>query len=349
MLSRQKCRALCLIAVFLCAAYLSFSPVGGLALVLINRSVTISTGQVSAVATHSFKFSLPTTSDVGSIVFDYCADNAHFDSPCTAATGADVSGAVLASQSGNIGFSIDSADSTPSKIVLTRPAAAGLMVNSTYVFNNIINPSLPGVATYVRISTHAATDGSGPVVDHGAVAFAAQNQFEVDAYVPPFLQICVGVSVAPDCSSTTGDSIDLGILSSQHANDAQSQFAVATNDTNGYNVFGLGNTMTSGNNIIQSLQTPTPSFPGTPQFGINLRANLLPPVGQDPVGLGTGIPTADYNQPNKFLFNDGDLISSSPLNSNYNRMTVSYLVNVPAGQAPGIYATTVTYLAVAEF
>jgi hypothetical protein len=107
--------------------------------------------------------------------------------------------------------------------------------------------------------------------------------------------------------------------------------------------------MTSGNNIIPSLPLPTASLPGTGQFGINLRANLIPTVGQDPVGLGTGSPSANYDIPNRYTFNDGDNISSSALTSDYNRMTVSYLVNVPKGQAPGIYSTTMTYVATVQF
>jgi hypothetical protein len=349
MLNRQKVRLFGLFILLFVALYLFFGFGSGSAFILFNRSVTISSGVPSATATHSFKFDIPTTSDIGSIVLDYCSNNPYFADSCTAPAGVDVSGATLSSQSGNTGFTIDSADTTTSTLVISRPTAPGITTTNSYVFSGIINPSTAGLATYVRISTHAAIDGSGPAEDTGAVAFAVQNTFEVDAFVPPFLQICVGITVAPDCSTTSGDSIDLGILSSQHANDGQSQFAVATNDINGYSVFTLGTTMTSGNDTIQNLPTPTPSFPGTQQFGINLRANLLPPVGQDPVGLGTGVPAADYNIPNKYIFNDGDSIAASPLTTNYNRMTVSYLVNVPSKQVPGIYATTVTYAATVQF
>jgi hypothetical protein len=349
MLNRHRVRLSGLSILLFTAGYLVFGFGNSSAFILFNRSVEISSGVPSAAATHSFKFDVPTTSDIGSIVFEYCSNNPYFADPCTAPAGIDASGAALAGQSGNTGFSIDNADTTSSRLVLTRPTSPGLITSNSYVFSNIINPSTAGLATYVRISTHAATDGSGPAEDTGAVAFAVQTIFEVDAFVPPFLQICVGITVAPDCSSTSGDSIDLGVLSSKHANDSQSQFAVATNDINGYTVFSLGTTMTSGNNTIQSLPNPTPSFPGTPQFGINLRANLLPPVGQDPIGLGTGVPSANYNLSNRFLFNDGDSIASSPLTTNYNRMTVSYLVNVPSNQTPGIYATTVTYAATVQF
>ena len=349
MLNRHRVRLFALLTLLFAMAYTVLTFGNSSAVTLFNRSVTISSGAPSAIASHSFKFDVPTTSDIGSIVFEYCSNNPYFTDTCTAPAGMDATSATLNSQAGNTGFSIDSTDTTQNKIVLTRPTAPGITTSNTYVFNNITNPSITAPSNFVRISTHASTDGSGPNEDTGSVAFAIQNSFEVDAFVPPFLQICVGITVAPDCSATSGDSIDLGVLSSKRANDGQSQFAVATNDINGYTVFALGTTMTSGNYTIDSLATPTPSFPGTPQFGINLRANLLPPVGQDPVGLGTGVPAADYNIPDKFLFNDGDSIASSPLTTNYNRMTVSYLVNVPSNQSPGIYATTVTYAATVQF
>ncbi|MBX4197577.1 hypothetical protein KW801_03435 [Candidatus Saccharibacteria bacterium] len=147
----------------------------------------------------------------------------------------------------------------------------------------------------------------------------------------------------------SGDSIDLGTLSSSQARFGQSQFATATNDPNGYIIFADGTTMTSGNHIIPSLSNPTPSFPGTGQFGINLRANLIPAVGQDPIGLGTAAPTANYDIPNRFLFVPGDSITTASLPSNYNRMTVSYLVNIPSQQTPGVYVTTVDYIATVQF
>lgn len=313
------------------------------------RSVTLSSNTPSAVATYNFSLAPPTTSNIGSLVFEYCSNSPLPTASCTPPPGLDASATSLVSQSGNTGFSIDSADSTANKIVLSRPSVPAIITPSTYIFDNITNPSTPAETVYVRLFSYASSDGSGPFIDKGAVTYAVQSPFTVSTFVPPFLSLCVGITVAPDCSSTIGDSLDLGILSSQHANAGQSQFSTATNDPNGYVIFMLGNTMTSGNNIIQALASPTPSFPGTQQFGINLRANLLPPIGQDPIGLGTGIPSANYNIPDEFLFNSGDNIAASPLTTNYNRMTVSYLVNVPAGQPPGVYATTITYVATVQF
>jgi hypothetical protein len=348
MLNKNRSWLWAVLVIAFCSAYL-FKTYPASAAIMFNRSVTISSALPSAVTTEAFEFDIPSSAVLGSIVLQYCANSPSFYAACVAPTGLDVSAASLTSQSGNTGFSIDTADTTASKLVLSRPAIPGIITHNSFNFSNIINPSATSPSTFVRISSYSSTDGSGAYKDNGAVAFAIQNIFVVGAFVPPFLQLCVGITVAPDCSAISGDSIDLGILSSQHANAGQSQFATATNDPNGYTIFALGNTMTSGNNTIQALGTPTPSFPGTPQFGINLRANLLPPIGQDPIGLGTAVPAANYNIPNRFTFIPGDSLTSSPLTTNYNRMTVSYLVNVPAGQPPGVYATTITYVATVQF
>jgi hypothetical protein len=337
------------LCVILCLS-ISILPFGrARAAIIEDRSVVVGSGLVSADTTEDIHFTLPSSANVGSLVFQYCSNSPWIGYPCTPPAGLDVTGATISSQSGNTGFSIDSADTSANHLVLSRAPLAAVTSPNEYIFANTINPSAAGSTVYIRISSQAAQDGSGPSIDTGAVAFAVQSIFNVNAFVPPFLKLCVGITVAPDCSAMVGDSIDLGVLSSTTANKSQSQYATATNDPNGYVVFALGTTMTSGNNTIPALSLPAASFPGIGQFGINLRANLIPAVGQDPVGLGTGIPSASYNIPNRFLFNDGDSLSSSTLPSNYNRMTVSYLVNVPSKQPPGIYTTTITYVATVQF
>src|SRR5437870_468948 len=65
------------------------------------------------------------------------------------------------------------------------------------------------------------------------------------AEISPFLALCVGVTIAADCSTTEGTSVVLGNLSSAAAKAGTSQFAAQTNDFNGYSVAVLGTTMTS--------------------------------------------------------------------------------------------------------
>jgi hypothetical protein len=340
--------ALLIIVVAICFLVWPFTQKGQ-ALHIQNHSVKVSTALVNATASHDFQFTYPSISNVGSVVLQYCDAGALLLMPCNAPAGLNVSGAILTSQTGNIGFSIDAGNSTSNKIVLTRSASPGLIVASTYNFDNITNPSTANATTYIRISTYTTTDGTGPDNDDGAVAFATVNPFEVGAFVPPFLQLCVGITVANDCSSISGDTIDLGTLRSTSTSFGTSQFSAGTNSSTGYNIFTLGTTMTSGNNTISSINPAGTSQVGTGQFGLNLRANTNPSVGQNPQGAGTAVPQTGYDTSNFFKFQNGDNVSASNLPTDYSKMTVSYIVNVNSAQPPGVYSTTITYLGVAQF
>src|SRR5579884_2078691 len=179
----------------------------GYAAELTDRSVTISTATPSASANDSFNITIPSAQPVGSIVFQDCANSPKFLESCSPPAGLDVSGAVLAAQSGNSGFSIDAADSSPNEIVIGRPAVPTTAQPSSYIFNNITNPSTNNVTTYVRISTYASSDGSGSYIDNGAVAFSTSTTFEVGAYIPPYLNLCVGVIVADNCADATDNNL----------------------------------------------------------------------------------------------------------------------------------------------
>ncbi|HEX5395317.1 MAG TPA: hypothetical protein VFW52_03150 [Candidatus Saccharimonadales bacterium] len=315
---------------------------------LTSRSVTVSSFRPTVLTTQIFQFTFTTASSTGSLVFEYC-DSPVFSLSCNAPAGLDVSAASLDAQTGNTGFSIDGANTTANKLVLTRPAAIAATVPSQYDFSNITNPTAAGQTVYIRISTHLTADGSGAYTDNGAVAYAINSPISVAANVPPFLQLCVGVTVAANCTSASGDRINLGNLSTTTTKAGTSQFAGGTNSVSGYTVFVLGTTMTSGNNTIKALSSPSPSFPGNNQFGINLRDNSIPNVGANPSGSGSAAPMPNYNTPNQFKYLSGEAVSQSTLPSNYNRMTVSYIVNINGSQKPGVYASTFTYMATATF
>lgn len=348
-LSEPRIKVTALAIIFIYVVGLISFPSSVDAATLTNRLIQVGSAQPSTTTSYDLRFDIASTSPLGSIVFLFCDNSPVQGRPCGAPPGMNVAAASLALQSGNTGFSIDAGNTTANQIVLTRPVAAGLAVPSEYKFTNVTNPGAPSHTEFVRISTYASVDGSGAQTDDGSVAFATVLPFNVAARIPPFLIFCVAISVATDCSSTIGDSINLGILSSAGPSSGQSQFSTATNDASGYSVFVLGTTMTSGNNVLPPLGSPLPSLAGTSQFGINLRANTSPGIGADPSGPGTGFPTVNYGFPNFYVFNSGDSVATSTLNSDFTRMTVSYLVNVAKNQPPGIYATTLTYVATASF
>ncbi|MES2971113.1 MAG: hypothetical protein V4702_02205 [Patescibacteria group bacterium] len=311
-----------------------------------NRSIRAESSQVNANTIHVFNYNIPSISVVGSTVFEYCANDPLLQTPCTPPLGLDVSVSNLDSEAGDVGYSIH-ASTTSNRLILTRLPVLSIPGAAQYVFSNIINPSSIGTV-YVRISLHASVDGTGPYGDGGGVVFSIANQLSTQAFVPPFLIFCVGVTVANDCSSSTGSNIDFGELSRTSPKTATSQFAGATNDATGFFTNIVANTMTSGNQVINPLIVPTNNAPGTSQFGLNMRANSNPSVGQDPVGIGSSTIQPDYAIPNQFILKDG-VVTSSPLPTDFNAFTVSYLVNVAANQAPGVYNTTLTYVATAAF
>lgn len=318
------------------------------ALELTNKSVVIDSSDVSAVTTQVFSFDIQSTTNIGSIKFEYCSNGPLYGTPCTAPAGLDVSGANFVSEYGETGFSIYTPTSV-NAIVLTRSIAPTVATTVSYTLNNLVNPSTPNQTVYVRISTHPDTDATAPPVDRGAVAFSTAENLVVGAYVPPYITFCVAILVSNDCSTADGNFIDLGILSANTTKASTSQFAVSTNDPTGYVVSVHGTTMTSGNNIIPANTSPSSSSRGSSQYGINLRANSQPAIGNEPSGVGTGVVEPNYSIPNRFYFVPNTLIASSSLPTDFTVFTASYIVNVSGAQPSGVYSTTSSYTATAAF
>lgn len=318
------------------------------ALEINNRYIDVGSSAPSVVTNHDFGFDFLSNTNVGSVKFEYCSNSPLFEDVCTVPVGLDVSGVSLDSETGETGFSID-ASTNANTIVITRASVPANPGPSTYGFGNATNPSNATVSTFVRVSTYASVDATGPHTDRGAVVFSTTTGLAVGAYVPPYITFCVGITVSTNCSLSTGSFIDLGELSVSQARYASSQMAVSTNDPAGYVVGVHGTTMTSGNKTIPALTTPSYSTPGTSQFGINLRANSSPSIGSNPAGVGTGYVMANYNVPNRFYFVTDTNVAASTLPTEFTRFTVSYLVNISKSQPKGIYNTTNSFIAVAAF
>ncbi len=324
----------------------SFNNVNSLS--MFQKSITVANPLPSVTTSHSFSFNVPSNASVGSIEFEYCLNNAFAGTPCTVPTAINVSGAVIASQVGITGFSVHGSTSA-NRLVLTKaPSVVGPAL-AQYQFNNMINPSDAETSIYVRIATFSSIDGTGARVDEGGVVWSTSGGIGAVGFVPPYMTFCVGITVSLNCSSTSGSFIDIGQLNSSSTKSTTTQFAVATNDPDGYNIFTLGTTMTSGTNIINSSSSSQPSITGSSQFGINLKDNSSPDIGAEKAGVGSGNPSANYAIPNQYAYSNGANIASSSLSTEFNLFTVSYIVNVNDTQPAGRYNTTITYLAVASF
>lgn len=330
-----------------------FLPARADAAELSSRSLELSDDvTASQDVTYKASFTITTPGALGSVEIEFCSNSTFITDPCTVPFGLDAINAQLTAQSGAVNFSI-SPSSTSNDIILTRPSVVTGAVPVSFTFTGIINPSDEG-SYYVRAITYASSDGSGPATDSGGMAFAIQNAISVgvSTEVPPYLTFCVADTIPSldlDCTGEAGDYIDLGNFSSGYTSSGTTQFMTATNAGSGYNVYVQGDTLTSGNNIIPAQTTDTRSQVGTSQFGINLRANTNPVIGADPNGPGVGTATSAYGDVNMYQYNSGDVIASSTGADNFRRYTVSYIVNIAKSQPVGVYASTFTYICLANF
>lgn len=312
-----------------------------------ERSLELSSSIASATANYSLSFMVPNTEILGSVTLTVCANDPIIGDPCDAPTGLDMTNAVLNSQEGPGDFSILS--STANEVILTRTAGSIDPVILNFELTGITNPSAAG-SYYGRIETFATEDATDTHTDYGGLAFGIDNSLTVSVTVPPYLYFCVGITISgTDCSTTTGNSINLGELSAKTAVTAESQMVAGTNAPTGYDIIMSGATMTSGNNEITALTTANVSKPGTSQFGLNLVANQDPSVGLDPQGPGTAQPASGYDQSNLYRFTSNDKIASVSQPDAPRNFTVSYLVNISSSQPAGIYVSTVTYVCTAQF
>lgn len=317
-----------------------------------NRYNQMSDSTAGVAATHRFGFRYTNlSSPVGSVSFEFCSNSPIPQEACIAPSGLDVLAATLSGQTGQTDFTLHSTATAANRLVITRTAQVPSLTNatSTYRFDNVINPSVVG-SHYVRIQTFSSTDATGAALEEGGVVFAIIRQFNVSAEVPPFLLLCAAVTITGfDCETATSFFIDFGEFSQTNAKAASSEFLTATNAPFGFSVTVVGTTLTSGNNIIPALSAPVASSPGSSQFGLNLRANADPSIGNNPVGPGTANVTSDYGQANRYKFVSGDTLVSSSTTSDFRKYTMSYVVNINSDQPAGIYATTVSVIALANF
>lgn len=337
------------IVLLLTALIIQSVPSAFAATTLRNRKDKLSTNRASAVAEHLITFTFSDfITPIGSIQIEFCANDPIPSSPCVSPTGFDASGVVFANQAGETGFGLH-ANSDANTIILSRSPTPPSSLNTVYEFENIVNPSIGGTF-YVRLQTFSSMDATGISVQEGGIALSINDQFTVGAEVPPFLRFCAAVTIVNfDCSTATSFLIDLGEFSTTQTKSAQSEMVAVTNAPSGLSISIGGTTLTSGNNVITPLALQTASTVGSSQFGLNLRANTVPAIGANPTGPGLATPNAAYNTPNQYRFNSGDVIAGSTGTNDYRKFTVSYIANISPSQPPGVYATTISFICLANF
>lgn len=298
---------------------------------------------------YALTFSGQSMGSVGSIRLQLCQNDPFPGTPCTVPIGFDISHAQLVTQTGMTGFSIHSS-TTANELVLTRTPSLSIAGQVMFELRDVTNPTNAG-SYYARLETFSSTNASGSHRDAGGMAIAIlPENLNIQTYVPPYLAFCIGNTIqSEDCSTAEGNYIDFGELSPSRTATGQTKLLIATNADYGYVIRVFGTTLTSGINVIPAITSTDASRPGTSQFGLNLRANATPNSGQNPSGMGRGAPEANYNIPDRFQFVSGDILASYNDPDYYRMYTVDYIVNVDKNQSPGVYVTTLTYIALASF
>lgn len=314
-----------------------------------NRGLFIQNVEPGATTSYTISLRHMTPENIGSLDLRFCYSPIP-DEPCSVPPGLDVSNATLTSQSGETGFSILSR--TANRIVLTRtPTMIDPGVPSSYTLSGIVNTTDTFKAFAIRMKNHTTNDATGPQTDFGSVMGTITNGIVIETQVPPTLMFCLAQQVSEDCT-TTDDTYyrEMGELSPNSTLTAQSQMAVGTNASSGFAIIANGTPMAAGTSVIDSPALPTESRPGTNQFGINLVANTLPAIGGDPEGIwANAVPTPDYGTPNRYKYVPGDVVAASPNVSLMKKFTVSYIVNSNKDLRPGVYSTTITFIASGRF
>lgn len=315
----------------------------------INRSLYINSSVAGETTFYTVTFTYPTNSSVGSVRMLFCTEAIPY-LPCDPPEGLDLSGAVLSTQTGATGFTLS--NQTANSLVISRPPIPTGITESKYTFTNVVNPTSIGTF-YVRLNSYASTDASGAFIDFGSVASSINNQVGIDTQVPPILIFCVGRQIPTyDCADAEGPNFeDFGLPNLDETSYTSSQMLAFTNARGGYAISVIGRGLTSGIYEIPVIDDePQESLPGKGQFGINLATNNNPSIGGDPVGPATNIAlNPDYTIPDKFLIRQGDTLAVSDWVTRYKKYTVSYIINTPPDQHPGVYNTTVTFICTGNF
>ncbi|MDB5160546.1 MAG: hypothetical protein JWO99_809 [Candidatus Saccharibacteria bacterium] len=314
-----------------------------------TRGLYMQSSEPSATTSYTVSLQYMTPQPVGSLDMLFCIDPIPY-MPCVTPPGLDVSNAALTAQTGETGFAI--LNKSPNHIILTRlPSMIMGGSASSYKLDNIVNPSQANQAFSIRLKSLGSIDGSGSQIDFGSVRGQVQTGTVIETQVPPMLIFCAARVVEDDCIGTDDTYYtDMGTLSAKSTLTAQSQMAVGTNATGGFAITANGSPLAAGTHTIDSPTAPTPSVPGTDQFGINLVANNEPSVGINPQGTwANAVTSPDYGVPNQYKYVSGDVVAYSPNVSLMKKFTVSYILNSSPSLHAGVYTTTITYIASGRF
>jgi hypothetical protein len=327
---------------------------------LTARSIQLSNSAPSATGvSYNVSFTTSASYTIGSVVIEICTDP-FVGTTCTTTGQAagfswntGTSGAVNSS-TGITGLSVDTADSTASKLVLTRTAGVvGASVPVNFTMSGVSNPTATAGTYYARIYTISGTTGSlGTLQDAGGDALSTANVINITAKVQESLTFCAYTTNAT-CALATGTALNIGdgngVLSSTTANyQASSFFNIYSNATTGVAVRLKGSTLTSGANTITAQSSATCVADSTTatveQFGLRVTG-------------GTGF-TPNASSPFYNCASTNHALDTAGMSSTYGSLlgatagptaemqnTVEYNAKASTTTKPGIYTAAMTFIA----
>lgn len=369
---------------------------------ILTRSLTMSSSANGSITTgdpgsgingqkarYTFTFTMPTTGNVGSVLFQVCT-TPFPGTTCTTPTGFTAANVSSLTSTAFSAFSVDTSTNltgapwncsgtAPGRtncIAITDATPASLGGAATIAFGGgasdyITNPTTDNQTFYVRITTYSAANFTG-AVDNGTVANSTAQQIDITAKVQETLNFSVGSTAASPNGNTCTALNDTGalqlgdtdgVLSFTQAYDAHSYFRISTNAANGTKVYYSGDTLKSGSNSIAAIGgTAAVSDVGASQFGLAIdNTDLQSGNGYSFSSLAA---TAPYDNGDgtivepggtaQFAFQTTSLTTPIEIATTNSVIacdtgSVRYLANISTTTPPGIYTTTITYLAVPVF
>jgi hypothetical protein len=351
-----------------------------------NGSITTGaalSGTNGSKTRHTFDFTEGTSAaTIGSIEFLYCTTPLP-GTTCTAPTGMDASTVTTIGGTTTSGWSLGTAGNAPtaSRIRITR-TASNITDTQNLTFGTgsggatdyIKNPTSDNSTFFVRITTFSDTAWTTSI-DQGSVANSTAQQIDITAKVQETLNFSAGApdsgSVpAPGSSCTAfsddgglalGDATD-GTLSFSQSYDAHSYFRLSTNANGGTIIYYSGDTLKSGSNSIAAIGTSaTASAIGSAQFGLAIdSSDTQSGNGYSFTNLSATAPYAGGNGTitnggtAAFAYDTSSVTTPKQIASAAGTVTcdtgsVRYLGNISTTTPPGIYTTTISYLAVPTY
>ncbi len=147
--------------------------------------------------------------------------------------------------------------------------------------------------------------------------------------------------------TVSSSSLELGTLSQALAKTVSHTLAVETNSEGGLSVVFAGSTLTcsacSGANTITGIgASADTSKIGTSQFGFNV-------IYSTSVATPRANEVSPYSSTGQYAFHSGDQIISSSRSINATTFNVNYIANIKGTEPDGVYTTTITFTATANF